>query len=1182
MDKPPNFVDTLSSGIQDVAALLPLLGTEQCERHVGSSLQKGFLYAALAPLSIFGSLGIVKAAFAALLATITYPFYGGRWLHDAGFATPGSVSSMATIEKGTGRYGAEIALEKLLKDQHIDDPSLVEAFEWPGWKRSAASGVTDGKGHHEDDIPRHWSDTVKDYSFSWNMLLILSSLLSAILSITPYIYLTSAQWNRPLSWLFPLLRSFGSLACVVATQLALQLRIYRIANTNLHWLKLQTKYRPEDTSSGAPKVLEDRILEQIHLQPSRRPFLSLIRTCVVDVETGKKGGRSECPLTDDEIRELEQRFTVDWHLVLYQVIIAIGIGMVVTGYVGCFSLVGQSDVENGPYVWFGLESTLSLLRTFLWGSNPIWDEKTSLKMLLKLHPDDDSDSDTLFPLVTSPYDGSQLRMKIDEQLDSPQAFVVYNEADFLGMATAWVGPLQRLELNAVSLFYSILLHDEKKQLYTTIHFIDSRTTLTFSPSEDDFDIFSSTLDTDPITRAVLVTIRHRILKNVDVFINSQHYHQVVDHSRLLSARLFDRRQDARTLTVGWNLLTFPHFNGGNRPTKPLSKHDGTYMDLQRSWTLKNDYCEARGTVLQRLNERDDEYREKEVILLRWTKRPASFFGEVLHIVETVILELHLWQEEREFARTRESLLSRQILPECIRAMQRRMASSRDWALARYSRCNWSGTATEPLIRQWEHVEQMLVKLRESDTIHATADQLWRHVLLDELSSADPDSVRELAEHLDDIMHECLLDIWITRMLDAITNNTSRSSILNSLSLEASTSESPIQITTPGPLQKLDVMMRLTFYRLREFLGSGFREVQKTATTWSAFCTDVLDSSSWKPYVQFDRLSGYALRMLQWHIYSPLIAIEIDASFYHIERQEGGDNRYEDPLLDETLQAKGITTFIIRFSNYLDSKELEAICKSLDKASNVICLAGIGCHQPELDESCEAQHCRAISSNRRSWKTRIFELEDPPFNYTVGYEAQDSGDIRAKGDYIRLYDTARCLILFYCPHAGELTVTLYVRKRSRKITLNASLRSDNNAAPIDTTEYVIPPREKKGELGRVSLHFTGVSQGCGKVLVNGDRVWKAYDVSVQHNPTNDDEKDRLEALDSAEGGPAGVVAETDEATEEGTTGSRSKEPNIQSEEDSNDQSAKGDGLKTEVSRSAERENARGDEQTRIDA
>ena len=59
---------TLTGGIQDIAAFLPLLGTEQCAIHVSSALTRGYLYAASAPMSIFGSLGVVSAGFRTLVA----------------------------------------------------------------------------------------------------------------------------------------------------------------------------------------------------------------------------------------------------------------------------------------------------------------------------------------------------------------------------------------------------------------------------------------------------------------------------------------------------------------------------------------------------------------------------------------------------------------------------------------------------------------------------------------------------------------------------------------------------------------------------------------------------------------------------------------------------------------------------------------------------------------------------------------------------------------------------------------------------------------------------------------------------------------------------------------------------------------------------------------------------------
>ena len=73
MSGPPSVGTTLTGGIQDITALLPLLGTDQCEKHVGSALEGGYLYAAATPLSIFGSLGIVKLGISVLISSISIP-----------------------------------------------------------------------------------------------------------------------------------------------------------------------------------------------------------------------------------------------------------------------------------------------------------------------------------------------------------------------------------------------------------------------------------------------------------------------------------------------------------------------------------------------------------------------------------------------------------------------------------------------------------------------------------------------------------------------------------------------------------------------------------------------------------------------------------------------------------------------------------------------------------------------------------------------------------------------------------------------------------------------------------------------------------------------------------------------------------------------------------------------------
>ncbi|KAJ7479881.1 hypothetical protein FB451DRAFT_1086446, partial [Mycena latifolia] len=86
---------SLAGGIQDVSAFLPIFGTEQCEAHIGTALEDGFLYAAAAPLSIFGCLGIVKAAAAILFASIDSPkFEGAKILANAGFELCGAAAAM--------------------------------------------------------------------------------------------------------------------------------------------------------------------------------------------------------------------------------------------------------------------------------------------------------------------------------------------------------------------------------------------------------------------------------------------------------------------------------------------------------------------------------------------------------------------------------------------------------------------------------------------------------------------------------------------------------------------------------------------------------------------------------------------------------------------------------------------------------------------------------------------------------------------------------------------------------------------------------------------------------------------------------------------------------------------------------------------------------------------------------
>ncbi|KAJ7243548.1 hypothetical protein C8J57DRAFT_1027381, partial [Mycena rebaudengoi] len=107
----------LVNGIQDVSAFLPILGTDQCERHSLVGIERGFLYVAGTPLSIFGSLGILKAGLATLIISIDHPlFHGPRLMHNAGFSPAGMLKQLTYAhDRDDSLYVAEQSLRSILQ-----------------------------------------------------------------------------------------------------------------------------------------------------------------------------------------------------------------------------------------------------------------------------------------------------------------------------------------------------------------------------------------------------------------------------------------------------------------------------------------------------------------------------------------------------------------------------------------------------------------------------------------------------------------------------------------------------------------------------------------------------------------------------------------------------------------------------------------------------------------------------------------------------------------------------------------------------------------------------------------------------------------------------------------------------------------------------------------------------------
>ena len=198
---------TLTGGIQDISAILPLLGTEQCSEQVSSSLKRGYLYAASAPMSIFGSLGVVTAGFKTLLACFSFgDIEGAKILGNMGFEPEGENLSLIMVEVGKGkkegRYIIENRMDELIKELHIDKNRIA------------------GISHR---------------SFAWNVKMVATTALLCAFSIAPYIYLNlgANRLNKSTTWVFPVLRATGGFITATLIQLLIQRRITTLSDQYL-------------------------------------------------------------------------------------------------------------------------------------------------------------------------------------------------------------------------------------------------------------------------------------------------------------------------------------------------------------------------------------------------------------------------------------------------------------------------------------------------------------------------------------------------------------------------------------------------------------------------------------------------------------------------------------------------------------------------------------------------------------------------------------------------------------------------------------------------------------------------------------------------------------------------------------------------------------------------------------
>ena len=215
---------TLTGGIQDVAAILPLLGTEQCSVQVSSALTRGYLYAAATPMSIFGSLGVVSAGFKTLVACFSFgDIEGAKILGNMGFEPQGENLSLIMVEAGkgknAGRYIIETRMDELIKELNIDENRIT------------------GVSHK---------------SASWNVKMTATTAFLCAFGIAPYIYLNLGANNlkNSTTWVFPVLRATGGFITATLIQLLIQRRITTLSDQYLVKKRDQLPNRDVEAAVG--------------------------------------------------------------------------------------------------------------------------------------------------------------------------------------------------------------------------------------------------------------------------------------------------------------------------------------------------------------------------------------------------------------------------------------------------------------------------------------------------------------------------------------------------------------------------------------------------------------------------------------------------------------------------------------------------------------------------------------------------------------------------------------------------------------------------------------------------------------------------------------------------------------------------------------------------------------------
>jgi len=391
-DSVPLISIFITSGIQQISFLVPFLQTEDCETNLGNALTRGYLFSAAAPLSIFGSLGILKQGFILWLLTGASTEESRSFLRKllpVGFEPKGDVSTLLIIEAGTEQYVAETRLTRIIN--HLDDNEII-----------TLEARTDAG--------------------NWWFLATWCSLLGVLISVVPYIpsilILPVTRSGLIVAVSFPLIRALGSLLITITSQLILQQEIMNLVKNRILYAKIDKiageavqKLRDVKWSGN---VASGECLRTL----ARRLALDVAQRSVdntkphggkgdPDLERGAQGTQVMAPepgpsssniveelrghprspgaTLDDVYSLLEEHVDCQRcqrrasEKVIQHLVLLVGMLCAAYGYFGCFTLVQNSPPRgDAPVLWLILEVVLAIIRLLIWAWNPRFDENTAL------------------------------------------------------------------------------------------------------------------------------------------------------------------------------------------------------------------------------------------------------------------------------------------------------------------------------------------------------------------------------------------------------------------------------------------------------------------------------------------------------------------------------------------------------------------------------------------------------------------------------------------------------------------------------------------------------------------------------------------------------------------------------------------------------------------------------------